>query len=77
MFIKVHHSFEAQRSVLGAIILGNSTLVSASSILKREDFFKSPHPLIFRTMQSTALALMGGDDVDSKKLIRPKSRWGK
>jgi replicative DNA helicase len=44
------NSYEAERSVLGAILLNNAALTGAREILQPEDFFTSPHIHIFGHM---------------------------
>ncbi len=47
---RVHENADAERSVLGAIILDNSALNVAASALRPDDFFVSEHRLIFSRM---------------------------
>ncbi|MGH9733581.1 MAG: replicative DNA helicase [Candidatus Acidiferrales bacterium] len=44
------HNIEAERSILGAVILDNHTLNAALEKLRPEDFFLSQHRLIFSQM---------------------------
>src|SRR2546422_628310 len=44
------HNIDAERSVLGAILLDNSALGAAAARLKPEDFFFPHHQVIFRHM---------------------------
>jgi replicative DNA helicase len=46
------HNLEAERCVLGAIILDNSLVNQAIEILNREDFYLAGHRLIFEQMLS-------------------------
>jgi DnaB-like helicase N terminal domain/AAA domain len=48
------HSGDAERSVLGAILLDNGALAVAAKMLKPEDFFIREHRLIFQSMLATA-----------------------
>ena len=44
------HSYEAEESVLGGILIDNFTINSAMEILKPEDFYKRAHSEIFNAM---------------------------
>jgi replicative DNA helicase len=44
------HNLEAERSVLGAILIENRALNQAQEILTEEDFYRESHRTIFRTM---------------------------
>jgi replicative DNA helicase len=44
------HSLEAERSVLGAILIENRTLSQAQEILQEEDFYRQSHRTIYRVM---------------------------
>jgi replicative DNA helicase len=44
------HSLEAERSILGAILMDNHTLNAAIEKLKTDDFFLDPHRRIFERM---------------------------
>src|SRR5712692_9686958 len=46
------HNLDAERSVLGAVLLDNHTLNTAIEKLKPEDFFHDHHRRIFQTMMS-------------------------
>ena len=46
----VPHSVEAERSVLGAILIENSAINRAQEILKEEDFYRDQHRKIFKVM---------------------------
>jgi len=46
----VPHSIEAERSVLGAILVENSAINRAQEILKEEDFYRDQHRKIFKVM---------------------------
>lgn len=47
-------SLEAERAVLGSILLSNNSLMDVVSILKDVDFHRPTHGLIYRAMQSLA-----------------------
>jgi replicative DNA helicase len=46
----VPHSVDAERSVLGAILLENSAINRAQEILAEDDFYRDPHRRIFKVM---------------------------
>jgi replicative DNA helicase len=48
------HNLEAERSVLGAILLHDEAYVHAAGIVQPQDFFRSAHQMIFRAMASLA-----------------------
>lgn len=48
------HSLEAERAVLGAVLLDNEALAKAQAILGPGDFYHEPHRLIFATMREMA-----------------------
>jgi len=45
------HSLEAERSVLGAILLDNQAYVSVSDVLRGDDFYHEAHKTIYAAMQ--------------------------
>src|SRR5262245_21647894 len=45
------HSLEAERSVLGAILLHNDAYVAAATIVREEDFFRDAHRRIYRALR--------------------------
>jgi len=44
------HSIEAEQSVLGAILLDNRAMATASSVLVTAHFYRAAHQRIFQTM---------------------------
>jgi len=46
----VPHNMEAERSVLGAILVENTAINRAQEILKEHDFYREPHRKIFKVM---------------------------
>jgi len=46
----IPHSVEAERSVLGAILIENTAINRAQEILREEDFYREPHRKIFKVM---------------------------
>ncbi len=46
----VPHNLEAERALLGSILLNNSALNSALEVLSKEDFYSESHRLIFEKM---------------------------
>ena len=43
-------NIEAERAVLGAILLNNSAIATALEYLQPEDFYKHAHRILFQTM---------------------------
>ena len=48
------HNLEAERSVLGAILIDNQTFNVASAVIKGEAFFRDAHRRIFERMTDLA-----------------------
>ena len=48
------NNLEAERTVLGAILVDNAAFNSAAEILSREDFFRDAHRRIFEAMAALA-----------------------
>jgi len=46
----VPHSIDAERSVLGAILIENHAINRAQEILRQEDFYREPHRKLFKAM---------------------------
>ena len=44
------NSIEAERGVLGAILLNNEVLAHASELLKEDDFYRTGHTIIYKAM---------------------------
>ena len=59
------HSLEAERAILGAILLENSLLDQANEILGISDFYLEGHRKIFSTMQELS---SGSRPIDSLTL---------
>jgi len=57
------HSLEAERAILGAILLDNAALDRAQGNLKADDFFLNQHRLIFRAMCALAKSSVAIDTV--------------
>src|ERR687893_2070428 len=53
------HSAEAERAILGAIILDNSVVNQAIELLRPEDFYVRAHQYVFRAM--IGLSERGGE----------------
>ena len=49
-------SIEAEESILSAILIDNSTLIDILEILSAEDFYKTAHKLITKTVTPRVLA---------------------
>lgn len=57
----IPHNLEAEKAVLGAILINNDLMASALMLLKADDFFRDAHRRIFRTMMSLATKNIGMD----------------
>ena len=55
------HSFEAEQSVLGGVMLDNQAWDRVAEAVVDKDFYSRPHRLIFQAMESLANA---GDPID-------------
>ena len=62
------HNLEAERSVLGAILIDNAVWAKAASVIKPTDFYRDAHERIFKAMQFR----VGGDEraVAAKAVLR-------
>ena len=68
---EVPHSLDAERSVLGAILVENSTLNRAQEILKDSDFYRDPHRRLFSVMTALSERASAIDPVTLKdELLR-------
>ena len=67
------HSADAERAVLGAILLDNDILDQAAEMLKSEDFYVEGHRRIFSTMLGLATASRA---IDSLTLREELERSG-
>jgi len=63
----VPHSPDAERSVLGAILIENSAINRAQEILKENDFYRDPHRKIFKVMSSLSERATAIDPVTVKE----------
>jgi len=61
------HSLDAERTVLGAILIENESFHHASEILKRDDFYRQAHQKIFARMESLSVRGQGIDLVTLKE----------
>lgn len=61
------HSLDAERTVLGAILIDNESFHNASEILKQEDFYRQAHQKIFARMESLSTRGQGIDLVTLKE----------
>jgi replicative DNA helicase len=48
---EIPHSLDAERSVLGAILVENGALNRAQEILRDSDFYRDPHKRLFKAME--------------------------
>jgi replicative DNA helicase len=63
----VPNSLEAERSVLGAILIENTALNRAQEILKEADFYRDPHRKIFKVMNDLSERTTAIDTVTIKE----------
>ncbi len=63
----IPHSIEAERSVLGAILIENTALNRAQEILKEADFYRDPHRKIFKVMNDLSDKTTAIDTVTVKE----------
>jgi len=61
MNMELPHNAEAERTILGAILVDNAGLVSADALLVPEDFYIIGHRRIFEAMKKLAAA---GSEID-------------
>jgi len=67
----VPHSVEAERSVLGAILIENTAINRAQEILAEGDFYRDPHRRIFKVMAALSERATAIDPVTVKEeLVR-------
>ena len=62
----IPHSVEAERSVLGAILIENHAINRAQEILKEEDFYREPHRRLFKIMSDLSEKATAIDPVTVK-----------
>src|SRR4026207_708551 len=67
------HNLEAERSVLGAILLHNDAFNLAAEVIDSEDFFRGPHSRVFDKMVKVAER---GDAIDLVTLKEELGRSG-
>jgi len=63
----VPQSVEAERSVLGAILIENTAINRAQEILRQEDFYREPHRKIFKVMTDLSERTTAIDPVTVKE----------
>ena len=63
----VPHSIEAERSVLGAILVENAAINRAQEILKEDDFYRDQHRKIFKVMNDLSEKTSAIDPVTVKE----------
>ena len=61
------HSLDAERTVLGAILIENESFHHASEVLKQDDFYRQSHQKIFARMESLSSRGQGIDLVTLKE----------
>ncbi len=68
------HHLEAERSVLGAILLDNETLLKVMEVLDPEDFYRDAHRLIYERMLECFERSEPADLVTLSNLLRSKGQ---
>lgn len=68
------HHLEAERSVLGAILLDNETLLKVMEVLEPEDFYRDAHRLIYERMLECFERSEPADLVTLSNLLRAKGQ---
>ena len=64
---EIPHSLDAERSVLGAILVENSAINRAQEILHEQDFYRDPHRRIFKVMSTLSERATAIDPVTVKE----------
>ena len=67
---EIPHSLDAERSVLGAILLENSSLNRAQEILKDTDFYREQHRKVFSVMNALSEKSSAIDPVTVKEELQ-------
>src|SRR5271170_3055534 len=72
------HNIEAERSILGAVLLDNHALNAAVQVLRSEDFFLQQHRHIFERMVHLGekQAILDGQGIDLITLMEDLTRTG-
>ena len=72
------HNIEAERSILGAVLLDNHALNAAVQVLRSEDFFLQQHRHIFERMVHLGekQAILDGKGIDLITLMEDLTRTG-
>ncbi|MEE9180793.1 MAG: replicative DNA helicase [Vicinamibacteria bacterium] len=61
------HSLEAERTVLGAILIDNESFHHASEVLRQDDFYRQAHQRIYARMEALSVRGQGIDLVTLKE----------
>ncbi len=61
------HSLDAERSVLGSILIENQSINRAQEILRDTDFYRDPHRRIFRVMENLSERAAAIDEITLKE----------
>lgn len=68
------HSLDAEKAVLGAILVNGELFFAASSVLAPDDFFRYAHGLIFRAMRDLATAATPIDALTVAELLSQRKQ---
>ncbi|MCC7391105.1 replicative DNA helicase [Candidatus Sumerlaeota bacterium] len=72
--LRAPHDYDAERAVLGAMLLDNSVIPDVIQTVKKDDFYHVPHQLIFEGMLALVSA---GQPVDLTLLLDQLRKTGK
>src|SRR5687767_9086387 len=67
------HDIEAERAVLGSILLSNEAIYTAIELLHAEDFYKPAHQLIYRSMIELATKSEPVDSITLQAALKQKN----
>ncbi len=69
------HNEDAERALIGALILDSERIAEVAEILRPEDFFDQRHQLIFQTLQGLAEANVPVDFISVGEALRAAGRF--
>jgi len=61
------HNLDAERSVLGSILIENQSINLAQEILRHDDFYRDPHRKIYRVMENLSERATAIDEITLKE----------
>ncbi|MCC6546871.1 replicative DNA helicase [Candidatus Sumerlaeota bacterium] len=72
--LRAPHDYDAERAVLGAMMLDNSVIPDVIQIIRKDDFYHIPHQLIF---EGLVALISAGQPVDLTLLLDQLRKTGK